>query len=309
MNKSTSLLLLLMVLIGCNRNEDLNPVKEFSIDGTLSHDGFMRTFRVHLPSGYYEATNNLPLVLALHGGGGSAEQFEAQSELNEKSDTENFIVVYPEGRENPNLPIKTWNAGKCCGQNASTRNTDDVGFIAKLIDHMVSEYKTDSKKVYATGHSNGAMMCYRLADEIASRLAAIAPNAGNFQIKSPYSPSRNVPVLHIASVLDDNVIYSGGMTNGPGGQYNPPVDSCLNVIASLAGCTQSKQIVKSTSLYTQYKWSNCTSNAFEVHLYLTQDGGHSWAGGNKGSAFADEPSKAFVNNDIIWDFFKQHTLP
>jgi polyhydroxybutyrate depolymerase len=307
--KKLTPLLLLFIVIGCNRNDNPEPVTEFRIPDSFSHDGFERTFVVHLPSNYYQSNTKFPLVLGLHGGGGSAEQFEAQTELNEKSDAESFIIVYPEGRENPNLPVKTWNAGKCCAQNASTRNTDDVGFISKLIDHMISEYKTDAKKVYATGHSNGAMMCYRLADELASKVAAIAPNAGNFQIKTTYTPSRNVPVLHFASLLDDNVIYEGGMTNGPGGQYNPPVDSCLNVVASLAGCTQSKQVVKSTSLYTQYRWSSCSANTFEVQLYVTQDGGHSWAGGNKGSTFADEPSKAFINNDIIWDFFKQYALP
>lgn len=302
--------ILLMVFLGCSKDE--NPARvdnEFSISGTLNHDSKNRSYHIHLPPSYYNANNTFPLVVGLHGGGGSAEQFEAQTEFSEKADTENFVIVYPDGLQNPNVNVRTWNAGKCCGQNASTLDTDDVGFISKLIDKIQTEYRIDSKKVYATGHSNGAMMCYRLANELSSKLAAIAPNAGNFQIESAYSPARNVPVLHIASELDKNVIYKGGMTNGPGGQYNPPVDSCLNAVASLANCSQFKVLVQSASLYTQYKWSSCSPNTFEVMLYLTSDGGHSWAGGNKGSVIADAPSQAFVNNDIIWDFFKRHSLP
>src|SRR6185369_11336984 len=98
-----------------------------------------------------------------------------------KADAENFIIVYPDGLTNPvATTVRTWNAGKCCGQNASTRNIDDVGFISGLIDQLKTKYRVDAKKVYATGHSNGAMLCYRLASELSTKLAAVGPNAGNF---------------------------------------------------------------------------------------------------------------------------------
>jgi polyhydroxybutyrate depolymerase len=245
----------------------------------------------------------------LHGGGGSSEQFETQTGLDAKADAESFIMVYPDGLTNPNANVRTWNAGKCCAQNASTLNTDDVGFISALIDKLQTDYRVDAKRVYATGHSNGAMLCYRLASELSEKLAAIAPNAGNFQMKSPYAATRNIPVIHINSKLDTNVKYAGGFTTGPGGQYNPPVDSCLNVIAARATCGQIKQTVESHPLYTKYKWSSCTPASFEVLLYLTEDGGHSWPGGSKGSVFGDTPSQAFINNDVIWEFLKKYSLP
>jgi polyhydroxybutyrate depolymerase len=307
------LLVVVSIALCCCSKDDgeATPVvKVYDTTGFFTHDGETRTYRVHLPTSYYDTDNKLPLVLGLHGGGGSGEQFETQTELSSKSDAAGFIIVYPDGLTNPNATrVRTWNAGKCCGANASTLNTDDVGFISKLIDKITTDYRVDSKKIYATGHSNGAMMCYRLANELSTKLAAIAPNAGNFQMKSAYAPTRNVPVIHINSKLDMNVKYAGGMTEGPGGQYNPPVDSCLNVIAGLAGCAVSKGVVKSETLYTEYAWSDCTPGTFEVLLYLTEDGGHAWPGGNKGSAFADDPSQAFVNNDIIWDFFQKYSLP
>jgi polyhydroxybutyrate depolymerase len=298
----------LAVLWSCSSSEDNTP-KVFDLTASIDHDGQTRTYRVHLPSNYYTNKNKVPLVLGLHGGGGSGEQFETQTDLDTKADAEGFVIVYPDGIVNPNAPVKTWNAGKCCGASASVLNTDDVGFISKLIDKILTDYRIDPKKVYATGHSNGAMMCYRLASELSEKIAAIAPNAGNFQMKSPYAPTRNVPVIHINSKLDMNVKYEGGMTDGPGGQYDPPVDSCLNVVAGLASCTQTKQIVQTQTLFTEYEWSGCNPESFEVLLYLTEDGGHSWPGGNKGSAFADEPSKAFKNNDIIWEFFTRYSLP
>jgi polyhydroxybutyrate depolymerase len=310
MKKYRLFFILLAILGSCAKEENPLPVeKVYDITGSFTHDGETRTYRIHLPPSYYENSNKVPLVLGLHGGGGSSEQFQTQTELDDKADAEDFVIVYPDGLVNPNANVKTWNAGKCCGQNASTLNTDDVGFISSLIDKMINDYRINAKLVYATGHSNGAMMCYKLANELSDKIAAIAPNAGNFQMKSDYAPARNVPVLQIISKLDQNVKYNGGITEGPGGQYNPPIDSCLNVVASLANCSATKQVVQSEALYTEYKWSGCNPATFEVLLYLTEDGGHSWPGGNKGSIFGDNPSQAFKNNDVIWDFLKKYSLP
>ena len=52
-----------------------------------------------------------------------------------------------------------------------------MGFVSRLIDFMVERYRVDRRRVYATGHSNGAQISYRLACELADEVAAIAPNA------------------------------------------------------------------------------------------------------------------------------------
>jgi len=219
--------------------------------------------------------------------------------------------VFPNGLDNAS-GARTWNAGNCCGANSDIKNTDDVGFISALIDTLVKNYHIDRKRVYATGHSNGSMMCYRLASELSSKITAIAPNAGAFQMKTPYAATRNVPVLHIHSLLDENAKYLGGKSQNYAltGLDNVPVDSCLNVVAKRAGCTALKTTVSSYPLYTIYKWTNCTDSKFQVLLYLTKDGGHSWPGGHQSTGLdTDPPSEAFVNNDIIWNFFSQYSLP
>jgi polyhydroxybutyrate depolymerase len=301
----------LFLFVSCLRNRHDDPADTlYDIGSSLVHNGKTRTYLVHLPTMYYELSSLRPLILAFHGGLGSKENFRDQSGLNAKSDAEKFIVVYPDGLENPGaLNARTWNAGKCCGQNALSLNTDDVGFVSQLIDELAKTYHVDKKRVYATGHSNGAMLCYRLANELSEKITAIAPNAGNFQIRTAYAPVRNVPVLDIQSKLDENVYYNGGVSTGPAHQLNPPLDSCLNVVAARASCQVAKEAKESHPLYTIYSWDTCDPASFKVLLYLTEDGGHSWPGGNKGHADADEPSKAFNNNDIIWDFFKDYALP
>ena len=235
----------------------------------------------------------------------------ALTRLNNKADTAEFVVVYPEGAQNPS-GLKTWNAGFCCGANANLLNTDDVGFISRLIDTITAKYRIDSKRVYATGHSNGAMMCYKLANDLSQKIAAIAPNAGAFQMRSEYRPQRNVPVIHVNSLSDDKAKYEGGASSNIefSGLYNKPVDSCLSVIAARAGCKPAKQLVNSAPLYSLYRWTDCEGSSMDVLLYLTRDGGHSWPGGEQGvSLDGDPPSKAFQNNYVIWEFFKRFRLP
>ncbi|SHM60029.1 polyhydroxybutyrate depolymerase [Chitinophaga jiangningensis] len=307
----TILLVLPILFFSCGKKSATPAATPTDISGSFVFKGEARTYTVHLPQAYFARTGQLPLVLALHGGFGSASQMARLTNLNTTADTAGFIVVYPDGLDNPS-GAKTWNAGNCCGVNASLKNTDDVGFIAALIDTLGNRYGINKKRVYATGHSNGAMMCYRLASELSGKIAAIAPNAGAFQMKTPYNPSRNVPVLHIHSKLDQNAKYAGGKSQNYTltGLDNAPVDSCLNVVAAKAGCIANKQTIATFPLYTIYRWNGCTAADFQVLLYLTEDGGHSWPGGNQSTGLdTDVTSKAFSNNNIIWSFFSQYSLP
>ena len=117
----------------------------------------------------------MPLVIALHGGGGSGIGMVALTlgGFNVLSERERFIVVYPDGIG------KNWNDGRgLLRYRAQRENIDDVGFISALIDHLAKKYNIDRKRVYITGMSNGAIMSYRLACELADKIAAIAPVAG-----------------------------------------------------------------------------------------------------------------------------------
>src|SRR5258708_3826848 len=108
----------------------------YDIQASFSHDGSLRSYSIHLPVSFYnQPDRRFPLVLALHGGGGTAADFIGLTHLNDKADSAGFIVVYPDGLRNPS-GLRTWNAGKCCAMNAVIYKTDDVGYIANLIDTM-----------------------------------------------------------------------------------------------------------------------------------------------------------------------------
>lgn len=305
MKNLTSIIIFLVsvaTLLSCRKKDTPPGDNVFRFNETLTVDGLQRTYTLNLPPGYYDSSG-FSLVIALHGGTGSGLQFESSSKLTDKANAAGFVVVYPDGTG----LLKTWNAGACCG-SAVTNNVNDVHFISELIDELTSKYKISPKKVYATGHSNGGMLCYRLACELSNKIAAIAPNSCTMVVTQPCNPARQVPILHMHSKLDENVPYTGGYGNGISGVYCPPLDSVFNVWSQVNNCANPAQVTFSNNKYTLTEWLNCGNDAV-INYYLTNDGGHAWPGGLPGRANSDIPSTAINANDLLWDFFQQHELP
>ncbi|HRG39009.1 MAG TPA: PHB depolymerase family esterase [Bacteroidia bacterium] len=266
-----------------------------------------RTFRVHLPKGY-NPLSAYPLVLAFHGGGGNALQFSLTTELSSKSDSAGFIVVFPEGKRNPGvIGVRTWNAGYCCANN-STVGTDDVGFISQLVDTLQSRYAIDTNRIYATGHSNGGMMCYRLATELSEKIAAVAISSATMVRNYPFTPKRPVPIIHFHSYKDQNVPYYGGEIMGVVPPvHSPPVDSIISIWSDFDQCRTHDTIHKSPE-YNEIVFNKGICDS-QVNLYVTYDGGHAWPGGNPGNGpDSDTPSKVINANYLLWKFFQQYTL-
>src|SRR5436190_544231 len=126
--------------------------------------------------------------------------------LNEKSDEAGFLAVYPNGNGNGKLML-VWNSGGLRGK-ALNEKFDDVAFTTKILDDLATVASVDPKRIYATGISNGGMMCYRLASELSDRIAAIAPVAGTMAVPEP-KLKRPVPVLHFHGTADKLVPYTG----------------------------------------------------------------------------------------------------
>jgi polyhydroxybutyrate depolymerase len=270
---------------------------------SIPFGGYDRTYLVHLPTGY-TGTTELPLIIAMHGGFGNAFNLENQSQLSAKADAENFIVVYPEGVKGGFLNIRTWNGGDCCGF-ASTNNIDDVGFIDSLLNTLTNQYAIDTNRIYATGISNGGFMSYRLACELSDRIAAIAPVASSMTM-DVCNPTRPIPIIQFHSYFDSNIPHLGGVGSGFSSHYNPPIDSVLNVWSNSNSCSTINDTIINNSQYTFKKWTNCNCSS-KIHYYITQDGGHSWPGGVQTTT--GDPTSSFINaNNLMWDFFQQHTL-
>jgi polyhydroxybutyrate depolymerase len=273
---------------------------------TLIHNGTERSYVIRTPAELATGNSRVPLVLVLHGGGGNADTAERMTGFTDKARKEAFIVAYPEGTGRRS-GFLTWNAGHCCGYAMENR-ADDVGFIRALIDKLIESYPVDSKRVYATGMSNGAMMTHRLGIELSDRFAAIAPVVGTL-FGDERRPAHSVSAIMLNGRRDKSVPYQGGPPGGrfPGAWDGAPTKPALEQAAfwaSADGCTGGP-VEDHHDAMTRWQYHCPAGRA--VELYLLDDNGHAWPGGQRGSWMGDKPSSSLNGTDVIWDFFKTHT--
>jgi polyhydroxybutyrate depolymerase len=258
-------------------------------DRSLAFGVTTRTYVVHVPPRVSEG-RPLPLVLAFHGGGGSAPGFKAYAGLDALADREGFLVVYPDGSGRLGRRLLTWNAGGCCGY-AAAQNVDDVGFTLAVLRDVARNVAVDPARVYATGHSNGAMMAYRMAIAASDRIAAVAPVAGAMQAPG-FPPPRPVPVLHVHSVDDPRALYSGGLGPPFPGTQNRvthrAVEPELQKWVALDRCPSEPRTVEHRTTpsrgapdhtATLLVWGPCAGGS-EVQLWKLTGAGHGWPGGH-----------------------------
>lgn len=305
--RKTLFILIILSLVACNEQED-NPINNQDIEleyyDSMEFDDIERSFFVHLPENY-DSSISYPLIFAMHGGGLLGyEGIEGQSQLSELSDLENVIVVYPEGVKT--LGFRTWNAGDCC-PSATIFDTNDTCFIISLLDKLKIELSINSRKVYATGFSNGGQLAYKLANEYPNKFAAVSAFAGVLQ-DFPFNPTRKVPIIHFHLYQDMTAPYNGGLSDAPNINNDfPSVDATLLLIANDYNCGLIKQTIFSdTNTYDFFRYSDC-DNSVQIELYVSQDGGHTWPGGEALPTM--EVTNHFNASTLMWEFFENYELP
>jgi polyhydroxybutyrate depolymerase len=263
-----------------------------------------RTYHVHVPPGY-DAKKPAPVVLVLHGAAMSAAVMEWFCGMSAKADEAGFIAVYPSGTG----PLLTWNAGLFPG-GLSPKRADDVAFIRKVLDDVATVVRTDPRRVYATGMSNGAMMCYRLAVEMPDRIAAIAPVAGVMCLEKP-EPKQPVPILHLHGTKDGLVPFTGTM-NGGGPYRFSSVEDCIHTWCKVNGCAETPKVTelptKEEKLKILRRDYSTGSEKAPVILYVIEGAGHTWPGMDRHASFLGLTTLSISANDVMWDFFKQQSL-
>ena len=252
-----------------------------------------------------------PVVLAFHGGQTHPEFMRRFCGLDALAAAGRAIVVYPAGtgsRED----ILTWNGGNCCGQ-AMIDAADDVGFVGALLDALAARLPVDGRRIHATGMSNGAMMAYRLAAEMADRIASIAPVAGPMALAA-IAPARPVPVLHFHGTLDQFTPREGGVgrCSVTRVSHRPVVEGILDWVHA-NGCPPEprRDPIPCTDegiTVERFTWGSGRDGA-EVVFYRLEGGGHTWPGRAPDSFFLGPCALSLDANRLIWEFFQRHPLP
>jgi polyhydroxybutyrate depolymerase len=280
---------------------------------SMSHDGLERAFRVYLPSGHDDP---LPILLVLHGGGGSAGNMEwlTQNAFERIADRDGVLVVYPEGIGN------SWNDGRQdLRAEAAQRGIDDVGFLRALPAELAENYRVDLWLVYATGISNGGFMSFRLACDAADVFAAVAPVTANLSadVAPQCMPQRPISVAIVNGTEDPLVPWGGGEVR----VLRQRRGEVLSTMATLerwrelddCGTVETGPVIDSVAddETTLRRHRARCARSTEILLFEIVGGGHTWPGGVQylPELIVGRTSRELEASEAIWEFLRRFRRP
>lgn len=278
----------------------------------LEHDGLERHLRVYRPDGH---DGPLPLLLVLHGGGGSAGNMEwlTANGFDRIADRDGLLVVYPEGIGN------SWNDGRSdLRAEATRRGIDDVAFLRALPAALAERFPVDLTRVYATGISNGGMMSFRLACDAADIFAAVAPVTANLaaELAPACAPARPIPIAIVNGTEDPLVPWDGG-------QIRVLLARRGEVLSTAATLDRWRELNNCGDVRTNPFTDDVADDATRLrrHLALCADGtelllfeieggGHTWPGGVQylPQLLVGRTSRELTASEAIWSFLRRFRI-
>ena len=185
-----------------------------------------RTFHFPKPA---PGSANSSIVFVLHGSGGNG--FGARKSaisLENVSEKENIIVVYPDGYK------RYWNeCRKAATSLANVENVDENTFFAEMIDYFQKRYKARQGSVFVVGTSGGGHMAYKLAMTMPSKFKAITAIIANLPTESNMDCTplgKPLSVMIVNGTKDPLNKYEGGEMS-TGGVYLGTVRSTEQTFA------------------------------------------------------------------------------
>lgn len=227
-------------------------------EGTLPIEGALRRFLVAVPP-EYDPDEPAPLLLDLHGRGGTAADQALTSRITDPAWRAGFVVVHPQA---PGYP-PTWPVWPELDQLPA-----EIDFFASLIDHLQDALAIDPDRVFVTGFSNGGGMAGRLACELGDRIAGIAPVGATNEGWQECNPGRPIPVLAFHGTADPIVPFDGERV------LLPAIPEWAAWWAASNGC-ESEPEVFPTATGRVHHWRDCPGEA-TVSLVVIDGGGHTW---------------------------------
>ena len=292
--KYLSFFILSLIIISCKSEDNTQVDEDGIITGlqtkTLTHDNVNRNYLVYIPDSY-DSEIDYPLMFVFHGFGGIATQFINNADMRDLAESNNFIVVYPQGLDLGGTGSH-WNCSNPSADNKS--DVDDIGFIENLIDQLIVDYPViDNKRIYAAGYSNGGFMSYYLACN-SKKFAAIGSVAGTMLDDSYQSCNANFPtaMINIHGTNDFDVPYDGNT-------YYPSIPEVVDWWKNFNNTPNEDLLTNQDGSIEQYKYYNDAGDIYVEHIKII-GGDHYWD---------DKLNFEGKNTSgLIWDFVSNYNI-
>ncbi|WP_302227489.1 PHB depolymerase family esterase [Marvinbryantia sp.] len=167
-------------------------------------EGMNRLWYEYVPESC-TADQKWPLVVVMHGRGGTAESFFDISAMSVVAEARRFLVVFPQAGIHQQKPdglknVLYWNG------SYEGRPVNDVAFIRSLVEDVAKRLPVDRKRIYACGQSSGGIMTDVLCGSAGDLFAACGSWSGMYhprKVHGTYEKTEDVvPTLFICGNKD-----------------------------------------------------------------------------------------------------------
>ena len=283
-------------------------IKTFS----LSLDGYSRTYTVFEPSNYRNQ-KAVPLVVMLHGVGGTGAGIIKETGWGRKAEQNGFLVVFPDAlRPYPDAEAsflinpQVWNDGSRRGSELLQR-VNDVKFLSLMLDQMAKSYNVDPNAIFLTGFSNGASLGFKTVTELPGRFKAFAAVSGHYwQGDDKSKIAVPTPTLLIVGTADPLNPFDGGTIQLPWGSFaSPPLMETMTNWAKKNGFRGNMETVSDISGVKILKAAG--EGRAPIQAYIIEGLGHLWPGGEPmfPEAYIGKDPDKVQATDLIWKFFSK----
>jgi poly(3-hydroxybutyrate) depolymerase len=165
-------------------------------------------YHMYVPTSY-NGSKAYPLIVALHGLGGTEDAFfdGYNKVLPPLAESHGYIVAAPLGYRVDGS--YGWGLGTAPADPA-TRRTQELSEqdVLQVLQHVRQQYKIDENRIYLMGHSMGGIGTWKIAPKYPEIWAAIAPISGN-GTPATLEKIRGVPEIIVHGDNDPTVNVAG----------------------------------------------------------------------------------------------------
>jgi len=250
-----------------------------------------RRYKVYVPSAAVEAPR--PLVVMLHGGTQSADDFAAGTQMNALAEQHGFLVAYPEQSSQANS-MKYWNWFRSSDQR---RGGGEPSIIAGITADVVERYGADADRVYVAGFSAGGAMAAVMAATYPDVYAAAGVHSGiafkvAHDVSSAFAVMKSGPSggLRLPGEAIPLIVFHGDQDQTVDRVNADRLREQWRSAAGGGEPDERRDTVPGGRTFTQltYRGSGPGGTAATVvEQWVVHGSGHAWSGGGAAGTYTD----------------------
>lgn len=243
---------------------------------SFRHEGLRRSYLEYVPEAPAPAAGR-PVVLVLHGGGGTARQIarETGAGFHAFAEASGAVIVYPDAVG------RMWDFGEGPVSAGLSPRRDDLAYFQAVIAAVLRQHGGDGARIFATGISRGGQASYFLACRLPGRIKAIAPVTMPLPdfLEDDCRAAPGVAIAVLNGTADPIVPYDGGpitVRRGARGEVLS-TEATLALFRARNGCGGGSE-TRRIGQVVRREWRGCRQPTV---LYRIEGGGHTWPSGTQ----------------------------